>query len=109
MLSKVAHPKARNVKTSKKKERYRTVYSAQQKKALEDAFNEHNFLKPERKKELMEETGLTNKQVLYWFQNRRAKYKSKLPVIFFYYRIIIYSFVLMFPTLSIFIIISNKY
>jgi homeobox-leucine zipper protein len=51
--------------------------SLDQVKALERNFELENKLEPERKVKLGEELGLQPRQVAIWFQNRRARRKTK--------------------------------
>ncbi|KAL9226258.1 hypothetical protein vseg_002090 [Gypsophila vaccaria] len=62
-----------NAYQSEKKRRL----STEQVQFLEKSFDMENKLEPDRKLELAKKIGLQPRQVAIWFQNRRARYKTK--------------------------------
>ncbi len=50
----------------------RTVFSRRQLLALESCFLQQTFLSKDERKQLANELGLTERQVMVWFQNRRS-------------------------------------
>lgn len=55
------------------KDKYRIVYTEQQKVELEKEFLYNQYITIQRKAELAGSIGLSDRQVKIWFQNRRAK------------------------------------
>lgn len=51
--------------------------TASQVQSLEKSFDVENKLEPERKVQLAKDLGLQPRQVAIWFQNRRARWKTK--------------------------------
>lgn len=52
-------------------------FTDEQIKSLESLFKTENKLEPRKKLEMARELGLHPRQVAIWFQNRRARWKSK--------------------------------
>ncbi|XP_020525865.1 homeobox-leucine zipper protein HOX6 [Amborella trichopoda] len=62
-------------KRGKRREKKR--FSQEQVRSLESAFEKEGRLEAKRKGELARELGLNPRQIAIWFQNRRARWKSK--------------------------------
>ncbi|KAI5739908.1 homeobox protein CHOX-CAD2-like [Diaphorina citri] len=60
------------------KDKYRVVYSDQQRLELEKEFHYSRYITIRRKAELANSLGLSERQVKIWFQNRRAKERKQL-------------------------------
>lgn len=52
-------------------------FSDEQVKSLESIFKNETKLEPKKKVQVARELGLQPRQVAIWFQNKRARYKSK--------------------------------
>ncbi|KAJ8748486.1 hypothetical protein K2173_003383 [Erythroxylum novogranatense] len=65
------------ITTRKKKIKNKRRFSDEQIKSLETIFESESRLEPRKKLELAKELGLQPRQVAIWFQNKRARYKSK--------------------------------
>lgn len=65
--------------TTKKKNKNKNKrrFSDEQIKSLESMFESESRLEPRKKLEVARELGLHPRQVAIWFQNKRARYKSK--------------------------------
>ncbi|KAH3864259.1 homeobox protein MOX-2-like [Dreissena polymorpha] len=64
--------------TPKKRRKSRTAFTNQQIYELEKRFLYQKYLTPADRDEIAQTLGLTNAQVITWFQNRRAKLKRDL-------------------------------
>ena len=62
----------------KKRRKSRTAFTNQQIYELEKRFLYQKYLTPADRDEIAASLGLTNAQVITWFQNRRAKLKRDL-------------------------------
>ena len=61
----------------KKKKKTKTKLSPDQLESLERRFQEEVKVDPDRKMKLSKELGLQPRQIAIWFQNRRARWKTK--------------------------------
>lgn len=61
----------------RKKSRNKRRFSDEQIRSLEVTFESETKLEPRKKAELAKELGLQPRQVAIWFQNKRARWKSK--------------------------------
>lgn len=61
----------------KKKSKNKRRFSDEQIKSLEIMFESDTKLEPRKKLQVARELGLQPRQVAIWFQNKRARYKSK--------------------------------
>lgn len=64
-------------KRDKDKDKNQRRFSDEQIKLLETIFESETRLEPKKKLQLARELGLQPRQVAIWFQNRRARWKSK--------------------------------
>ncbi|NWR25200.1 DLX4A protein, partial [Emberiza fucata] len=62
----------------KKLRKPRTIYSSVQLQALNQRFQQTQYLALPERAELAAQLGLTQTQVKIWFQNKRSKYKKIL-------------------------------
>ncbi|NWV36439.1 DLX4A protein, partial [Grantiella picta] len=62
----------------KKLRKPRTIYSSLQLQALNQRFQQTQYLALPERAELAAQLGLTQTQVKIWFQNKRSKYKKIL-------------------------------
>ncbi|KAL4575713.1 hypothetical protein LXL04_011797 [Taraxacum kok-saghyz] len=67
----------RKKKKSKSEKNQTRRFSDEQIKSLESLFEMENKLEPRKKVEMATQLGLHPRQVAIWFQNRRARWKSK--------------------------------
>ncbi|TYI00138.1 hypothetical protein ES332_A11G113100v1 [Gossypium tomentosum] len=63
--------------TKKKKNKNKRRFSDEQIKSLELMFESESRLEPRKKLQVAKELGLQPRQVAIWFQNKRARWKSK--------------------------------
>ncbi|KAJ8440604.1 hypothetical protein Cgig2_031021 [Carnegiea gigantea] len=63
--------------SKKKKMMNKRRFSDEQVRSLESIFENETKLEPKKKVQLARELGLQPRQVAIWFQNKRARYKSK--------------------------------
>lgn len=66
-----------NKKKMKMKSNNQKRFSEEQIKSLEVIFQSETRLEPRKKVQLARELGLQPRQVAIWFQNKRARWKSK--------------------------------
>ncbi|KAL0373860.1 UNVERIFIED_CONTAM: Homeobox-leucine zipper protein ATHB-7 [Sesamum radiatum] len=66
-----------NTMTKKKKIKNKRRFSDEQIRSLEVMFESESKLEPKKKAQLANELGLQPRQVAIWFQNKRARWKSK--------------------------------
>ena len=69
---------SKNANNSKKRRKSRTAFTNQQIYELEKRFLYQKYLTPADRDEIAQQLGLSNAQVITWFQNRRAKLKRDL-------------------------------
>ncbi|GIY73559.1 transcription factor LBX1 [Caerostris extrusa] len=67
-----------NRQQPKKKRKSRTAFTNHQIFELEKRFLYQKYLSPADRDEIAQSLGLTNAQVITWFQNRRAKLKRDM-------------------------------
>ncbi|XP_015280331.1 PREDICTED: homeobox protein CDX-4-like [Gekko japonicus] len=67
-----------NAGKTRTKEKYRVVYTEQQRLELEKEFHSNRYITIKRKSELAADLELSERQVKIWFQNRRAKERKMI-------------------------------
>ncbi|XP_065859139.1 homeobox-leucine zipper protein ATHB-12-like [Euphorbia lathyris] len=63
--------------TKKKQNKKKRRFSEEQIRSLESIFESETKLEPRKKVEIATELGLQPRQIAIWFQNKRARWKSK--------------------------------
>ncbi|RZS09530.1 hypothetical protein BHM03_00040617 [Ensete ventricosum] len=71
------NPTAESSKSKGDRRRPRRRFSEEQIKSMESMFETQTKLEPRQKLQLARELGLQPRQVAIWFQNKRARWKSK--------------------------------
>lgn len=79
MLGEEAVARLNSITTTsrKKKEANKRRFSDEQIRLLESIFESESKLEPRKKLQVAKELGLQPRQVAIWFQNKRARWKSK--------------------------------
>ncbi|KAE9587262.1 hypothetical protein Lal_00004370 [Lupinus albus] len=78
LISSCSDPQHQNPRKKKNKlEKNKRRFSDEQIRSLECIFESESLLEPRKKLQLARDLGLQPRQVAIWFQNRRARWKSK--------------------------------